>query len=648
MAWQLHRFGAKPRPPVDPMTQNGSLTAVTDFLRRHAPFDQMAPVHLDYMAMRLSLGFYAKGDVIFGPDNGPANRFFVVKQGRVRAEARQEDGEDGVWELVTGECFPIGALLAGRPVRTVSRAAEDTFCFELPREDFENLLNKSAVFHDFCTRRLANLLDNALRSVQASSATRVSEDTSLNTPLHALLRRQPVTCRPETPLRDALERMKEEQIGSVIITDENQSPLGVLTLHDVLSRVALPQIDLSTPLAEVMTRRPLSLPPNAMAYEAALLMAQKGFGHVCVEERGRLVGIVSERDLFSLQRVGLVNLSRAIARAESVAALAHVEADVHRLIDQMLAQGASVDQLTQIITTLNDSLTRRVIALAVAEHSAPLPPFTWLSFGSEGRYEQTLRTDQDNGILFTVPEGQDAEEIRQALLPLAKRVNDALAECGFPLCDGGVMAGNPECCLSVEEWRNRFDRWIEQGTPEHLLKATIYFDFRTLEGDASLAHELRSWLTEKVARNSRFRHQLAANALRNRPPLGLIRDFAVSRGGDHPNMLDLKVQGLTPFVDGARLLSLANRVAETNTVARLKGVAEAGGLSAGDAAAWCESYHFIQLLRMRNHRRQAEQGEVLSNHIDPDTLNELDRRILKEAFRQARKLQSKIALEYQL
>lgn len=619
-----------------------------NFLRRHAPFDQMALADLEYMIARLSLGFYAKGEVILGPETCPANRFFIVKQGCVRAESPQAGDEEGVWELVTGECFPIGALLGKRAVNTTTRAVEDTYCFELPREEFEKLLQRSAALRDFCTRRLASLLDNALRSAQASSVTRVSEDSSLNTPLQSLVRRQPVTCRPETPLEEALQRMRAENIGSIIVTDDNQVPLGVFTLRDVLSRVALPQTDLDTLMVEVMTHGPLSLPPQAMAYEAALLMVQEGFGHICVVERGRLIGVLSERDLFSLQRVGLVSLSRAIDRADSVSSLARFQGDVHRLIDQMLAQGASVEQLTQIITTINDNVTRKVITLVLAEHGAPLPSFTWLAFGSEGRFEQTLRTDQDNGILFQVPAGCRAEEIRQILLPLAQRINDALAECGFPLCDGGIMASNPACCLSFAEWRHQFSRWIEQGTPEHLLKASIFFDFRPLYGDEAPARELRDWLTEKVAENSRFRRQMAANALRNRPPLGLIRDFAVSRGGEHPNTLDLKFQGVTPFVDGARLLALANRIRQTNTVARLEEVAGAGGLAPGDAAAWRESYNFIQLLRMRMHSRQAEQGLTLANHIDPDTLNELDRRILKEVFRQARKLQAKLSLDYQL
>jgi len=622
-----------------------SLTPVLDFLRVHAPFSQMAPAHLEFLAKRLSLGFYHRGQSIVGPDSGPADRFYIIKQGRIRGESPGA-GEEGAWELVEGESFPIGALLSHRPVRTVNRAVEDTFCYELDRTDFEQLLLKSPVFHAFCTRRLASLLDNALRGVQANSAAHASADRSLNTPLRSLLRREPVKCVPDTPVEEALQQLRDERVGSIAVAEDSR-PVGMFTLHDVLSRVLLAGVPLDAPISRVMTPEPLALDPDALAYEAALLMAREGFGHVCVVEDGHLIGVVSEKDLFSLQRVGLANLSQAIADAPDVDTLAHLEKDVHRLISQMLAQGASVGQLTEIITTLNDNLTRRVIDLIVAE-SEELPPFTWLSFGSEGRGEQTLKTDQDNGIMFIPPAGAEPEEIRQALLPVAERINAALDRCGFPLCPGNIMASNPECCLSLDEWRQRFARWVDQGTPEHLLNATIFFDFRPLWGDPAPAEELWRWLSEKVERNSRFRRQMAENGLRNRPPLGLFRDFKVSDHGDHPHSLDLKVQGVTPFVDGARLFALASRVTETNTVRRLRAASQAGALKQPDVDAWVEAYHFIQLLRMQNHRDQAEQGQPLNNYANPDNLNELDRRILKEAFRQARKLQSKIALEYQL
>jgi CBS domain-containing protein len=397
-----------------------------------------------------------------------------------------------------------------------------------------------------------------------------------------------------------------------------------------------------------MTPRVHTLPPQATAHEAAVLMAHQGIGHVCLVEDGKLAGVVSERDLFSLQRIGLVNLSRSITSAPDIATLARLGRDIHRLIEQILVQGASVAQLSQIITLLNDHVARRAIQLTLAETGMPAVRFSWISFGSEGRQEQTLKTDQDNGIVFELPPGRSAQEARAALLPVARRINEALDACGYPLCPGNIMASNPECCLTVEEWQDRFDNWIDRGEPEHLLAASIFFDLRALWGEDGPVNGLREWLAERVPGNQRFLRQLAENALRNQPPLGLVRDFQVESGGEHERMLDLKLRGATPFVDGARLLALAHGVAEGNTLARLRAVARAGVLKESEAEAWCDAYAFIQLLRMRNHQAQARAGRPLDNYIDPDGLNDLDRRILKESFRQARKLQTRIRLDYQL
>lgn len=625
------------------------LAPILEFLQQHAPFAQMAQAHQEYLAKRLKLGFYARGEAVTGPDDGPAHRFYIIKQGRIHGDLGEDVPEtESAWELITGESFPIGALLSRRPVRTINRAAEDTFCFELERDDFDKLLQQSPVFRDFCTRRLASLLDSALRTVQANSATRASSDISLSSPLSSLIQRAPISCTANTPVGDALAIMAREHIGSMIVTDEAHRPIGMFTLHDVLSRVALPQRDLTTPMQEVMTPSPLWLSPQSRAYEAALLMAQQGFGHVCVVEDGRLRGVISERDLFSLQRIGLVSLSRSIARADSIEQLTAQAAQVHRLVEQMLAQGASVDQITEIITTLNDHITQRAITLILADVGKPDIEFTWLAFGSEGRREQTLKTDQDNGILFYLPDNRTADDARALLLPIARRINEALAAIGFPLCPGNIMASNPECCLSMAEWQERFARWIGQSSAQNLLNASIYFDFRPLYGSEAPVEELRGWLFAEIAENGLFRRQMAANALRNRPPLGLFGDFKVSGGGKAPRGIDLKTQGLTPFVDAARIFAIANGIPSTNTVERLQEAGARKALDVADVAAWVDAYHFIQLLRVRIHRRQAEQGEELSNVVDPDTLNELDRRILKEAFRQARKLQAKLTLDYQL
>ena len=625
------------------------------FFAAHAPFDHMEPSHLLWMLERMSLAYYAKGEVIISPEQGNVERFLVIKQGEVLGEQAVAKATDAdAWlELAEGECFPLGALLANRPVASVYRAGSDTFCFELAAADFNTLLGMSLPFRDFCTRRIANLLEHSKQLIQAQYTQSSAEQQSLTSPLSAIIRREPVTCAPDTSVRRALELMHETKVGSMVAVDGQQRALGILTLPDVLERIVLPQIDLAQPVISVMSTQLTTLPPQALAHEAALVMAKHGFRHVLVVENERLVGLVSEKDLFALQRVGLRQIGATIRHADSIDVLKQSAADIRRMAHNMMAQGVAPEQLTQFISTFNDLLTVRVIELETAAsglHGTPLfEGLCWMALGSEGRFEQTLKTDQDNALIFSVPQGMTADQVRAQLLPVAKRINAALDMCGFPLCKGEVMASNPKWCLSLDEWKEVFGRWVDQGAPMALMHASIFFDFRALYGAQHLADDLRRWLMQLTRSNERFLHQMAANALRNRPPLGLVRDFVLNDS----KRIDLKINGLTPFVDAARIFSLATGVTQTNTIQRLRQSAPGLHIPDSEVEAWINAFLFIQLLRLRHHYAANEHQDdarayPLNNLIDPSQLNDLDRRILKEAFRQARKVQAKLSADYQL
>jgi CBS domain-containing protein len=432
----------------------------------------------------------------------------------------------------------------------------------------------------------------------------------------------------------------------VAIDDEGR-PRGIFTLHDLLGRVTLGGVPLDRPLREVMTPDPATLDGEARGFAAALLMADRGFGHICITEGERLIGVLSEGDLFALRRLGLAHLRRDIGEAVDLSALAAVAEKVPALIEQMLAQGASVEQLTDLITALNDHVTRRAIELVLAEQGTPEVAFSWLGFGSEGRREQTLKTDQDNGILFQTPPGRTPDEVRAELLPLATRITEALSHCGLPLCTGGVMASNPEWCLSAEEWADKFTTWVNRADGKMLLYSSIFFDFRTLYGPEEPVEGLRHWLLGMVREHRNFFRRMVDNALGTRPPLGLLRNFVVKKGGDTPNTLDLKLNGITPFVDAGRICALYAGVSETNTARRLRAAAARWNLDEAAVDGWVEGFYFIQLLRLRRQREQLQRGEEPSNRIDPDRLNELERRVLKEAFRQARALQRQLEQFFQ-
>jgi CBS domain-containing protein len=469
---------------------------------------------------------------------------------------------------------------------------------------------------------------------------------SMASPLSAIVARAPVSCLPDASLRSALTTMTELKIGSMIVADREGAPLGIFTLRDVLVRVALPGRSLDEPVSAVMSRSVFALPPQTSAYEAALAMVTRSIRHVLVVDQGKLVGLVSEKDLFNLQRLSLHQLPHALRHAESQATLELLSADIRQLAHNMLERGVAAEQLTYLIATLNDLLTIRVIELELNASGLADVRLCWLALGSEGRFEQTLVTDQDNGIVFAAD--GDADAIRARLLPFALRVNETLARCGFPLCKGGIMASNPQWCLSVAEWRRQFSLWIDSGNPEALLHSTIFFDFRGLHGDTALADELRGWLLGRTAANARFLHQMAANALRNQAPLGWLQDFVTASDAAHRDTLDLKMSGATLFADAARIYSLAHGIARTNTAARLNEFGARQGLAAREVQAWTEAFDFIQMLRMRHQHLQNAQGAPMDNRVNPADLNALERRILKEALRLARELQRRIALDYGL
>jgi CBS domain-containing protein len=619
------------------------------FFASHAPFDRMEPAHLLWMLERMQLGYYAKDELILAPEQGVANRFLVIKQGTVHGEQKVANAtEADTWlELAEGECFPLGALLANRPVASLYRAGNDTFCYELPASDFQTLLGMSTPFRDFCTRRIANLLEHSKQVIQAQYTQSGAEQQSLTSPLSAIIRRAPITCSPTTSIREVLTRMHELRVGSMVAVDEAGRPTGILTLPDVLERIALPQIDLDQPVISVMSTHLTTLTPQALAHEAALMMAKEGFRHVLVVEGERLVGLVSEKDLFALQRVGLRQIGSSIRHAQHLEELQESAADIRSMAHNMMAQGVAAEQLTQFISTFNDLLTARVVELECVASGLSTGEICWLALGSEGRFEQTLNTDQDNALIFKVPEGSNADQLRSTLLPIALRINETLAACGFPLCRGKIMASNPQWCLSMEEWKRTFAGWITNSSQEALLNSSIFFDFRAVYGEQKLADDLREWLLGFASTNGLFLRQMAEAAMSFKPPLGVVRDFVVGK----ENKIDLKLNGITPFVNAARIFGLANGVPHTNTVQRLRASSLKMKIPAAEIEAWIDAFLFIQVLRLRHHDEEKAKGlldEELDNLIDPEQLHELDRRILKEAFRQARKLQAKLASEYRL
>jgi CBS domain-containing protein len=617
-------------------------------LSRRRPFDRMLAAHVQWLVTHLEQIEFKQDTEILLPGM-PCVELFFIHKGTVQLEAigNAADEKKVLAELVEGECFPLEAMEERRPVFSTFRANSEVICYRLTIEDFDELKKMSSVFADFCRYRSQSFLEQSRRIFQLHFSHKSDEQQRLNTPLSILMSPNPLTAKPEDHVRDVVSKMFDNDVDAATIINDNNVPIGIFTMRDLLRKIIVPKGDLDIPIVKVMTESPQTLSVSALGYEAALLLTEAGFHHVILVDKGKLAGIVTERDLFNLQRVSLSQLNAEIQAANNLDKLKRCSSDIHLLSESMLIQGVTADHITQIISTLNDQIITRTLDLELAKEELKGLKVAWIALGSQGRYEQTFFTDQDNGIIFDVPEGEDAESVRARLLPIAQRVNQALDFVGFSLCKGNIMAGNPECCLSYREWQVKFNKWIQEPTPDSLLKATIFFDFRHLYGETSLSDRLRTWLAEAAIGQKRFFHLLAENAKERTPPLGFFRDFIVEDSNkEHPGTIDIKQNGVTLFVDAARAFALASGVTRGNTRERLIAAGDLRKWPQSEVNAWADAFSFLQSLRIRHQFELMQNGRKSNNQINPYDLNQLDRKFFLESLRQAGKLQKQLSMDF--
>jgi len=459
--------------------------------------------------------------------------------------------------------------------------------------------------------------------------------------LGALPRKKPLFVQEHTSIQEALKQMHERRVGSILVTNSQKDLVGILTRYDILGRVTMPAVSLERPISDVMTRGVKALTVMDTAQDAALMMSKYGIRHVPVMDGQEIVNIVSERDLFAAQRLSLKNISSAIRTAEDVATLITCAKDIRNFAKNLLGQGVQARQLTALISHLNDLICERLVLIHANQHQLDLKTFAWLALGSEGRGEQTIATDQDNALVF-VSSDPDAE--RNKYLSFAKEVNLALDACGYPLCKGQVMASNPKICLSDTEWLERFSHWIEHGSPEDLLNASIYFDFRVVAGNADLVTPMRDLVTRQAQAIPRFIKLLADNSLRMRVPISWHGGIDTHKVAGK-ECIDLKMQGTAIVVDAARIYSLAKGITVTSTRERLLQVGRALEVPEREYEAWVSAFEFLQMLRLSI---QIEGASIADNPnmMEYASLNDIDRRILKESIKTIRTLQQRLELDY--
>lgn len=602
------------------------ISEVTRFLAKTTPFHHLADAQLPQLARAISVYYYQANERV--PTD--SKRLLIVRTG---VFSLYSDQQQILAKLQEGDFYGYQLLLTDLSDADQLICEEDGLVYWLDGEVFHQYRHQYKHIELYFQRLFSRRLHQYQEQTQQSRFTLKVAD---------VVKPRKISLTPEQNVQQAALLMTENRVSSLLI-EQNQQLLGIVTDRDLRSRVLARALPASTAVADVMTRQPHTIDKHAYLFEAVQLMSRFNIHHLPVTADNCPFGMITATDIIRAQQDHPVYLIGEIHRQPHVEGLEQCSMQIAELAQTMHKQQVPSHEASQVITTITDALTQRLIKLAQQELGEPPCVFSWLAFGSQGRMDQSLNADQDNALLLEKePEGHVAEYFSQ----LADFVCQGLARCGIRLCPGNIMASNPELRLSLHGWSSRFARWISTPTPQALLSASIFFDLRVIDGSRGLFNALQQDILAKTQQNDLFLMHLSKAALDRTAPLGFLKHFILEQDGKQKKGLDLKKRGISLITDLSRVYALAGGISEVNTRQRLQQLEQRQLMDSKDVQNLLDAFDVLSQLRWEKHASELAQGHDVTNLLDPVSLSSLQRHQLKDCFSVINQAQSSLRYRF--
>jgi len=623
---------------------------VRHFLARIEPFSYLPEDEIEQIIGQLSVVLYPKDTVLFLQGRTRVGYLYILQKGS--AERYYEEGQKKTMSgvLEEGDFYGGISMLVndGISVRTL-RVKEESRFYLLPKKEFKQICSRYKEFSDYFTDIFGRrMLEKSYAEIIAKTA-RPKEEGMLffNQPVVSIYTPLPAVGSESLSIREAAVMMRDRKISSVFVQNEKGDLTGVVTERDLTDKVVAAGYDAAHPVSEIMSSPVRSIPDNAMVFEALMTMMQEDIRHLAVTDSSKkIAGVLSSRDLLSSQGQSPIGLLREISGATGIEQIIDQFYRVPGIVKNLITGGAQAQNVTRFITTVSDAMLEKLIGYALTELGPPPVKFAFMILGSEGRLEQTLKTDQDNAIIYEDVSEESEENVRGYFLKFGDRVCTLLDKVGYKFCTGDVMAKNPKWCQPLSVWKKYFSGWIHAAEPEDLLQASIFFDFRLGKGEAELVDSLRQHLLDSLGGWPGFFRHLSSNALHFRPPLGFFRNFVVESKGKHRDAFDIK-SAMMPIVDLARIYALNNGITETNTLERLEQLSLKKVLLPQEYEDLKNAYRFLLQLRfVRQVTLAVDEKRWPDNYIYPKKLTRIEQKMLKEIFKLIEKFRSKLEVDF--
>ncbi len=598
-------------------------------LRQHPILGQLDDAARDDWATRLRLQDFTDAEPV-GDGTALRARLGLVVSGAI---ALHDDNAQNPIRLGPGAWFGAGVLPVGSMVGVQVVAIGPTVVAFLNADDLATLCAADA--------RLRYFLQPTPRSAPVGAA-----DPHMNlmqTPVRALIKREPITVSPTTTIRASAQLMSEQRVSSVLVVEDGHL-FGLVTDRDLRNRSLAAGLDPERPVIDIATVAPLTIDIRAPGFDALLLMARHNVHHVPVLDGTRVVGMITATDVTEQHTTSAVYLAGDIHKQTTVEALIAAAAKVKVLQTRLDAAGASAYATGHIVTAITDALTTRLLHLGEAKFGPPPVDYAWVAAGSQARSEQTAKSDQDNCMILD--DAYDETAHAAYFKSLSTFVCDGLDACGYIHCPGEMMAMTDKWRQPKRVWAEYFRRWVDTPEPMALMLTCVFFDVRVVSGKRSLLADLRVDVLRRAKDNRLFLAHMVGNALKHQPPLGLFGGISTIRSGDNKGKVDLKHTGIVPIIDLARVYSLAAGDDAVNTHDRLAHAADSGEISPPAVRDLRDALEFLSSLRIRHQARQIAAGQVADNFLRLDELSNFERGQLKDAFGVVKSLQDVLAQRY--
>lgn len=551
-----------------------------------------------------------------------------------------------------GYCFGgISVLLNKKRALKSVLVKKGTVIYFLPRKEFRALCNTSEEFFqyytaDFGKRMLDDEFAHFFKKPADFEESYIASEQLYSRKIEGITYREIVSCFEDQPIFEAAKIMANNKVSCIFIKNNEYKITGYVTDITLRDKVIALCIDAKQAIKTIMDNPIVSISHNAYIFEAILMMFRTKSKYLLVEKEGEYIGFLSRNRLLSEQAQSPLMFIQSVKLAVSSQELKQKWEKVPTIVSQLLGRGVHAEIVNQVITTIADTISIKVIEKVISELGTPPAKFVFMVTGSEGRKEQTLKTDQDNGIIYEDKANEHRELVRAYFLEFARRVSDELNEIGFVYCLGGYMASNPQWTHSLSHWKRNYKSWMEDPHPENAFKFSTFFDCRLLYGEKEIMVELKEFLDEELKKPmDKFFAYIAKNALQYNPPLTFFNNIRTQTIGKI-EVFNIK-NAMTPIVDLVRVHALQNRIFGENTGERLKELTEKGIFKEKQFHELIQSYYYLMSLRLKNQAKQIINDKTEpDNYIDLNSLTRIEMVTLKEIFKTIENFQMGIKMKF--